>query len=87
LTHNFGTGTEVLWIAVAGWSNDTDNSVYKWPNGYNDNHISEIGIHYPNSAVCTLSTKENPQNPGNYDIEGTSYAPAWCACTIAVKRP
>jgi|LSQX01.1.fsa_nt_gb uncharacterized repeat protein (TIGR02543 family) len=87
LKHNFGTGTEVLWIAVAGWSVNVNNTVSKWPTGYNDNHISEIGTHYPNSAICTLSTKANPQNPDNYTIYGQSYLqPSWCACTIAVKR-
>lgn len=87
LTHNFGKGTDVLWIAVAGWSISVDNTVSVWPTGYNDNHITEIGTHYPNSAICTLSTKANPQDPGVFSIFGMAgYPPPWCACTIAVKR-
>ena len=86
LTHNFAKGTDVLWIAVAGWSNTSDNSVNQWPAGYNDNHICEVGVHYPNTAISTRNTTENPQNPGHYEIEGHSYEPPWCACTIAVKR-
>ncbi len=87
LTHNFGKGTDVLWIAVAGWSISVDNTVSKWPTGYNDNHITEIGTHYPNSAVCTLSTKVNPQDPDVFAISGMAgYPPLCCACTIAVKR-
>ncbi len=86
LTHNFGKGTDVLWIAAAGWSNTSDNSVHQWPAGYNDNHICEVGVHYPNTAISTRSTIENPQNPGNYEIEGQLHQPPWCACTIAVKR-
>jgi uncharacterized repeat protein (TIGR02543 family) len=87
LTHNFGKGTDVLWIAVASWSSDVYNSVSKWPTGYNDNHITEIGTHYPNSVICTLSTKVNPQDPDVFAISGMAgYPPLCCACTIAVKR-
>ena len=89
LTHNFAKDTDVLWIAVAGWTNNYDNSVTKWPEGFDDNRIAEVGIHYTNTAISTRSTTENPQDPSNYVIFGMSepdYESFGCACTIAVKR-
>lgn len=89
LTHNFGTGTDVLWIAVAGWTNNFDNNVTKWPEGFDDNRIAEVGPHYTNTAISTRSTTENPVDPSKYVIFAISepdYEPFGCACTIAVKR-
>ena len=89
LTHNFGNGTDVLWIAVAGWTNNFDNSVTKWPEGFDDNRIAEVGPHYTNTAISTRSTTENPVDPSKYVIFAISdpdYEPFGCACTIAVKR-
>ena len=40
LIHDFGKGTNVLWIAHASWTQN--NNVIGWPTGYNDNQYSVI---------------------------------------------
>jgi len=97
LAHPFAAGTDVLWIAVAGFSSHYFQNVTQWPTGYDDKRIhvdsmtssTEQGVaRCVKTAVCSLKTTTNPQNPTLYTISGPSSTdnPAWCATTIAFKR-
>ena len=91
LTHNFGTGTDVLWIATAGWTRN--NTVTGWPTNYNDNRISIIAggsqaTSGNSTAIATRTRTANSEDPGNFTLSGTgtSNVPYWCAFTLAIKR-
>lgn len=82
LTHSFGAGTEVLWIACAGWDYNRTCSAYPstFPNDrYNSRCTSTSGT---GTAMATLSSTTNPQDPGTFTISATD---TWSAYTLAIR--
>ena len=91
LAHGFGTGTNVLWIATAGWTRS--NTVTGWPTNYNDNRYSVYASNDSgnSTAIATRTRTANTEDPGNFSLQQqtgwpTPQNPYWCAFTLAVKR-
>lgn len=63
LTHGFGTDTNVLWVATAGWIGN--KTVTGWPINYNDNRYSVIVSEtWSNStAIATRTIIANTEDP------------------------
>ena len=80
LTHSFGAGTEVMWLAFAGWDYNRTCSAY--PTTFTENRLSSVSTSTGGSgvAMATLESTTNPQGPGTFTISATD---TWQAYTLA----
>lgn len=85
LTHSFGAGTEVMWLAMMGHDYNRTTSAY--PSNFPDNRINSRSTATGGSGVsmATLNSTTNPQDPGTFTISSRD---TWQAYTLAIKtRP
>ena len=82
LTHSFGAGTEVMWLALMGHDYNRTTSAY--PSTFPDNRINARSTATGGSGVsmATLNSTTNPQDPGTFTISSKD---TWQAYTLAIK--
>lgn len=83
LTHTFGAGVEVLWIAAFGC--DYGRSISAYPSNFPDNRASRNSgsSSSTSSGIATLSSINETENPNSFTISSSDQ---WVAFTIAVPR-
>ena len=82
LTHSFGAGTEVMWLALMGHDYNRTTSAY--PSTFTDNRINSrsTATGGTGTSIATLNSTTNPQDPGTFTISSSD---TWCAYTLALK--
>ena len=82
LASSFAAGTEIMWLAFAGWDYNRTCSAY--PTTFTDNRLTSNSTATGGSgvAMATLESTTSPQDPSTFTISATD---TWQAYTLAIK--